>query len=173
MFEKGRKWVICVSGVARCSFRRESHSLGVVYVLRARWCAATVVEWGIFVFASPLKINLIGVVRRKTHSSQPGCMWMACMLERMPELKQNPALSSFLSFSQFTSAQLRPSAVPRWHNECGDAKNTNAQMERVLYCTRLWHMLLEWLLMLLLPFGAEREELACPLTPAKRKYDLF
>lgn len=73
-------------------------------------------------FPSPSEIHLIGIVESKTHSSQPGCMWVACMPEQMPELRQKHALSSFLSFS---SDQPGPFAVPCWHNEYEDAKNTN------------------------------------------------
>lgn len=73
-------------------------------------------------FPSPSKIDLIGVVKSKKYSSQPGDMWVSRM----------PTMSSFLSLSlsrSLHSDQTGLSAVLCWHNEYGDTKNTDAQME--------------------------------------------
>lgn len=93
----------------------------------AHWCTATAEERGVFVFQRHQKINLIGAVRTKAHSSQPQYM---CVAEQMPDFKQDWALSSCLSHFTHTGLGILL-CFCCWHNEYRNAKNTTAQMERV------------------------------------------
>ncbi len=89
----------------------------------------------------PKKRNLIGVAEAAhiLHSRHT-CEGLAG-LEQMPESKQNlHCPPSCLSLS-LHSDQLGPSAVLCRHNECGDAKNTDAQMEHAALHTFMTYVL--------------------------------